>query len=122
MNKSLPVDHFMKIHVVKVDDDSTVEEAEEKMREHDIHKILVTDDEVPKYIISDWKLWGLEKSEKIKKFTEDFEEVCVVASGTIMTAIYPMLKEKSAVVVQDVKREKILGILTASDLVRNTPT
>jgi len=112
----------MKIHVVKVDDDSTVEEAEEKMREHDIHKILVTDDEVPKYIISDWKLWGLEKSEKIKKFTEDFEEVCVVASGTIMTAIYPMLKEKSAVVVQDVKREKILGILTASDLVRNTPT
>lgn len=110
------VDDIMNKAVISIDEKLTVGEAHDLMTENYINKIIVTREDKPEYIISEWKTWTYEATTKLDTLKNALERVHTVISGTLLTSIYTDLIDNSAIIVTDENKERMIGVITATDL------
>ena len=118
MRGSTIVDDIMTKEIVEIDEESFIHEAKELMTNHDLRKVIVTRNGKPAYVLEEWKTWGKDGNQKIKTIAGKLEPVFMIQSGTSLENVRQQLEEKPAIVVMDKERGKMVGVLTATDLMK----
>lgn len=110
------VDNFMTRRVGKIDENSSIRQAQKLMQSLETRILVITRDGKPVYILEDWKTWGVKMNKKIKDIKDELEPAYTVPSGTLLPSVMQQLRARTAIIINDKVDEKIIGILSASDL------
>ena len=109
------VENIMKTPVYMTDEEKTAEEAIREMESKGVKKILVTRQGNPIGVLERWKITEMDKALPIKNLK--LSPYQVVPLGTEIASIESYLRDYTAVYVSEPKSQKIVGVVTAYDLV-----
>lgn len=112
------IDNIMVRRVVTADIQEKVDDALDKMKSRGVRAIVVTQNNVPKWVLSRPIAASIIRaSTKVSEITNKMERVKTVASGTLVPDTYDDLRRHRLLVVQD-RSEKMIGVVSASDLIK----
>lgn len=115
--REIIVDQIMKQPVYSVDVEDTIADAIKKMNEKGTKKILVMEKGKPVGVLEKWKILESDMGKKVKDV--ELSNFKVVPLGTVLSALESDLLNYPAIYIfSPANPNKILGIITAFDLVR----
>jgi len=111
------VDELMNRPVIQIEDDKKASEAEALMKRTGTRKVVVTHGGEPKGVLEIWKITPLNSEKPISEIP--LSGAAVVMSGTDLNSVRQNLIQSPAVVVVNPQNPKeILGVVTATDLIK----